>query len=632
MQWLAVLLAWLLLGGMILLLRPDQFTFSGLSSVRLGDSITLIAVTLGFMLLMPLAILFAVEAMLPSKSRWLGSRTLRAVVFAGESKQLPAVLDQPAPLAANELSQDMGSFRFLKAQPRTSNFFILLIAFYMLLLVIILALSLELWKMDPSPDLVPGPHGLYSATDLLQIIVVILSMGRFSTVSGRPHVIAEGWGTLLPARQPRLLGVDDWGIRWRARGWRTHEYTLAWHDIAVFCVYHQKADAGAKVSYTYIAMSSDLSFSWILPHRHKAVIREASERLSRLVVTRTGRPLLDVTQSITALGMWSAAATNPRAIQWRRQIVEQLAAFQENRKTRSSIEETAQGLFGEMFEELAVAEDMAPLHRSTIEEIDRFASPVRPIRMRARFYVLNILLILLVSVGVYGTWQVNQQHADEYYRTLPGRIAAETPLYSDSLVSVIYAWPRQKPTATDSTSYQYAYGGYAITGGPTGSTTEVIQEAQYVDLAVAVTARQIGSSDNDGVGLIARSFPPDDNESDAIIFTISPSAGFWGLAHYQPGHKNPDDNWNFLDGGNSSAIQTSAGAANRLLLVVRGTEYLCYINGQLVGRDVDSTVTRSSPRFGSSGLFLNDNTTVGVFNDFAIYEAPPPYQPLFHGL
>jgi hypothetical protein len=31
------------------------------------------------------------------------------------------------------------------------------------------------------------------------------------------------------------------------------------------------------------------------------------------------------------------------------------------------------------------------------------------------------------------------------------------------------------------------------------------------------------------------------------------------------------------------------------------------------------------------GLDVEDNTTIGVFNDFAVYPAPPPYQPLLHG-
>jgi hypothetical protein len=259
------------------------------------------------------------------------------------------------------------------------------------------------------------------------------------------------------------------------------------------------------------------------------------------------------------------------------------------------------------------------------------ASPIRPLRLRARFYWLNVVLMLLVAAGICGLWGLNDYQLSAYYQALPARIAAETPLFSDPLTDRDYAWDIQTPTATDSTSAQYAHGGYAITGGPAGYTNEETMDAQYVDVAIAVTARQIGSSDSDGVGLVARSLDTGMSQTDEIIFLVSPSGGGWSLYHFQPGHSNPDDNWNYLDGGDSDAIHEGANASNRLLLVLRGREYLCYINGQFVARDVDSTVTPSSPMFGYPGLFINDDATTGVFNDFAVYDLPPPYQPLLHG-
>jgi hypothetical protein len=240
--------------------------------------------------------------------------------------------------------------------------------------------------------------------------------------------------------------------------------------------------------------------------------------------------------------------------------------------------------------------------------------------------------MLLVTSSAVGIWRLDQYRLADYYQALPTRIAAETPLFTDPLTSADNAWPVQSPTATDTSSYHYVYGGYAMTGGPKGYTNIATVEAQYGDIALAVTARQIGSSDNDGVGLVARSVSINGSYADQIVFSISPTTGYWGLYHYQAGHRNSDDNWQYLDGGNSSAIHTGANATNRLLLVLRRTEYLCYINGQFVGRDVDSTVIPSSPKFGYPGLYVNDDTTTGVFNDFAIYPAPPPYQPLLHGL
>ena len=218
-------------------------------------------------------------------------------------------------------------------------------------------------------------------------------------------------------------------------------------------------------------------------------------------------------------------------------------------------------------------------------------SLMRPLRLKAHYYWINAALLALVAVGICGMWMIDQQRSDVYIRTLSARVAAETSLFSDPLTSDDHAWPVQSPTATDTASYHYAYGGYAMTGGQPGYTNIATADALYGDVALAVTARQIGSSHNNGVGLVARSLSANGSYADQIAFYISPTTGYWSLYHYQPGHRNSDDNWQYLDGGSSSAIHTGANATNRLLLVLRGTEYLCYINGQFVGRDVDSTVT-----------------------------------------
>ncbi len=131
---------------------------------------------------------------------------------------------------------------------------------------------------------------------------------------------------------------------------------------------------------------------------------------------------------------------------------------------------------------------------------------------------------------------------------------------------------------------------------------------------------------------MARSLDNATGGSDQIIFYVSPSGQGWSLFHYQPGHADDSDNWSYIDSGDSAAIHKGDNASNRLLLVLRGSEYLCYINGQFLAREVDSTVTPSSPKYGYPGLFVNDDTTTGVFNDFAVYDLPPAYQPLFHGL
>ena len=75
---------------------------------------------------------------------------------------------------------------------------------------------------------------------------------------------------------------------------------------------------------------------------------------------------------------------------------------------------------------------------------------------------------------------------------------------------------------------------------------------------------------------------------------------------------------------------TTLNAMRPDLLVVRHGQYLGYINDQLVAI-IDASGASANGHVSSIGLDVEDNTTTGVFNDFAIYPAPPPYQPLLHG-
>ncbi len=110
-----------------------------------------------------------------------------------------------------------------------------------------------------------------------------------------------------------------------------------------------------------------------------------------------------------------------------------------------------------------ITDEMTPLYQQTIEEAARAAAPVRLIRLRARFYGLNVLLLLLAAVGICSLWGVNNYRLAEYYPALPARIAAETPLYSDPLTSQDqdYAWDVQMPTA------KFGYPGLFLSDGAT---------------------------------------------------------------------------------------------------------------------------------------------------------------------
>lgn len=621
-QWLGVALAWVLLGGAIFLLVRDPLALLQTFGPSMGDAIVAAATLIGTMLFVPVVLVISVFMLLPPKHQWIGSRTLRALVLRGESEQLPAAADQPAPLAADELPMDVKPFRRLKWLADTSGFLPMVLG--------VMYLGLLMWATVSIAD--PQIATLRDFLDMAQVVAFVVTLGRLMTFNGGSHPILNGWRTLLPSRRAKLLAIDDFGIRWRPQGWRTREQTLAWHDIVAFCVYHLKTSSSNSAFSVYLLMGNDLSFAWVQSQRRRRAAREASILLSRLAVTRTRLPLLDISKSIETLDTWSEAPVSPTAFDRRQRLIAQLESTWGRKHTSQQSDVKGQPWFADLLTRSEAADAMAAIHQRTLEEAAHTSNPLRPIRMRARFYWLNLLLMLLLATGVSATWQLNQRDLADYYQGLPDRIAAGTLLYRDALTAPDNAWTVQKPTATDTSSYQYAHGGYAMTGGQAGYTDETTLDVRYADVAVMVTTRQIGSAHNDGVGVVARSFAPNGSDEDAIYFYVSPTDGSWTLYHYQPGHKNPDDNWRYLDGGDSAAIHRGSNATNRLLLVLRGKEYLCYINGQFIARDADSTVTPSSPRVGYAGLFVNDDTTTGVFNDFAVYAAPPPYQPLFHGL
>ena len=421
-------------------------------------------------------------------------------------------------------------------------------------------------------------------------------------------------------RRQRILAVDDWGIRWRETHWRTREQTLAWQDIATFCV--QRDFTFTRLSwnydYTYLLLGNDVSFSWVVPARANDAQRAASELLARLVVTCTQKPLLDVTASLDAAKATALLfGLSARFAADGREPVKTL--FAELKAARRSAQRARPGING-------APSDLAGFAGNPVDSL------MRPLRLKARYYWINAALLALVAVGICGMWMIDQQRSDVNIRTLSARVAAETPLFSDPLSSANHAWPVQPPTTADPTGLAFAHGGYAINGGPDQDNYNVWRGARYADLAVAVTLREVAVPDYDVAGLVARVQGAGNGDADKIIFDISPSRGFWELFHYQPGQGPPDDGWHYLGIGDSAAIHTGAGATNRLMLVIVGTTYLCYVNGQFVGGGVDSYASASSPHSGYAGLFVRAPSTVAVFNDFAIYPAPPPYQPLLHGL
>ena len=597
-QWLGVALAWVWLGFIVFLVRYGSLLPSTSLPTDQQDFIMVVMA----LVILPLGTILFTIIVAPPQTRWFGSRVLRSAALAGNDTIAPLMIDQPAPLASDELPHDMTRLLRLKF-PTVSRWAIILSWAAVIMAVGITILNLT-FLQQPSQ-----PYELRVVNDLFQYVYSLFIVEKIIALYGGPEVVAHGWGVFLPMRRQRLLAIDDWGIRWRARGWRTRELTLAWHDVTAFCAHRRRSESGSNSSYTYALMGSEQSFAWIVSARAKESERAASELLVRLVIARTGCPLRDVTGSADILDGWSRYLG--RGPDLRPKPNEQ-----EPRKT--------------LLAELALAQSYDDGRMSPMGFGQTMPGPIR---LRARVYWINALLILLVVAGLCGGWWFNQHQMADYYQALPARITAQAPLYSDSLTSDSHAWPVQAPSAADPANLAYANGGYTINGGLQHSDYNVWRGARYADLAVAVTVRQFATPEDGPVGIVARVLTSGVGAADEVIFEISPSSGAWDLVHYQPEQGLPDGGWDYLVAGEqNAAIHTGDGATNRLMLVVTGATYLAYVNGQLLGSVEDPYAAESPSQTGYPGLYVLSSSTTGVFNDFAIYPAPPPYQPLLHGL
>jgi hypothetical protein len=138
----------------------------------------------------------------------------------------------------------------------------------------------------------------------------------------------------------------------------------------------------------------------------------------------------------------------------------------------------------------------------------------------------------------------------------------------------------------------------------------------YGDVAVEVTVRQRPTSysekmgDLHGAGLTLRET---DNPYGVVTFTIGP-LGDWFLMRYR--EWGPDaGQWQVLAfGEHSRTVHWELGVRNQLMVDMRGSQYICFVNGQLIAAVTDNALTG-----GQVGVWVDDNSTVGLFNGFTVY-------------
>ncbi|HKW20757.1 MAG TPA: hypothetical protein VJO13_05235 [Ktedonobacterales bacterium] len=587
-QWLGLGISWGWIGFLVFLIWygvllpvdvfPDAFSAAIFVSV--------------FFVLSLLSVLLIV-AFAPSQARWLGVHIVRNALLEGNEAIAPLAM-QPFELTVKQ-SADLGTARFPLQFPRASRVGIVLAVATLLFFLVLTSLYIVALRRAPAVS-----YTTRDAFGILQLSMFIFTCDMIVTLFAGPQILSYGWGAFLPLPRQRLLAVDEWGIRWQPRGRRRIEKTLAWHDVRAFCVHRHKPGFSSWTAYTYMLMSDTETFVWTIPANATSDARDASGVLAQVAIARTNCPLRDVTISADLLSAWETSASskpgaNPNDGEPRRSLLAALTAVRES----------------------------AP----------RQPVPLRPVRFSSRCYWLNALMMVVVILSLCGGWVFAHLQAEAYLRSWPARIAAETPLFSDSLASNTNGWPlRQAVPDKDFTALEFSHGGYTMIG----SVDHVVWPgARYADVALAVTAT-LGEgeySDDAYARLVAHvgDTKPDTGYTNEIALNVDLHNGTWSFFHERTPTEDDQNAWSFLtDDKTSAAIHTGIGVPNHLMLVVIGTMCYAYANGQLLGSVHDPYAFPPAPQSGYMGLQVLTFAPI-TFNDFAIYPAPPPYQPLFHG-
>jgi hypothetical protein len=106
---------------------------------------------------------------------------------------------------------------------------------------------------------------------------------------------------LRHVRKPLTVVADEWGLKWQTPTVRRKREQLAWHEARSFFTIAEPQEDGSSRNSAYVLQGEGHRLAWMMPVRADIATSAASERLARLIVTRTRLPLSDI----------SAAALSP---------------------------------------------------------------------------------------------------------------------------------------------------------------------------------------------------------------------------------------------------------------------------------------------------------------------------------
>lgn len=516
------------------------------------------------------------------------SRGIRDALSLNDDRLMPPVPLPPAPLAPADLAAGpvrLGPLRpFAASRPTANTAAVAGVILPLMLMFMFFPLFLTL-SFDNDFSIFNFGGASYFPFFPFALIAFFAIPSALITLVARLRMRGKGL----------YATVDALGIQWQRPAQAKGEVRIPWDHVrsmsrivyngaySGYGAYNYGASAystaGWGVTTAYVLEAPDAALVWTVGSLSKPEEVAASEALLRTVVTRTSKPLREMTGFATEIAQ---AGGNVGYI------------------------------LASRLPESAPSAAFAP-----------FMSGQQAKRRPHIWPWLVAAVIVLLFGSLYGGGVWAQSYQPTYFSNLPDQIHAEKPLYHDDLARRDGFWIEKAPTKDDSSGFAYANGSYQVSGTQPGFSIESLNLYQQFGNTVAyeVTATQSGTmkkDSGDGVGI---EFNSNQAQDGCMMFTVA-TTGDWQIVHYKYVDDRPDDNWNYVTGGRSAAIHKGQGQSNQLLLVVRSHYFLVYINGQFV-KSYDTHYDTGLPTSGYAGVFLDDSTLVGTFNNFSVYPVKP---------
>jgi hypothetical protein len=438
-----------------------------------------------------------------------------------------------------------------------------------------------------------APGCLLTTVCIAGIIPLIVGFTSFNLHGSTVLIVLAFFSPLVPIsvillvvgawrsrREPHAVTTDLRGITWQS-GIASERKRIDWHQARAFVRSNTTGESSAISKTTFMLASSDELFSWAVPNSPKIDVLIDSDRLSRLIVTRTELPLRNASQFMREIG--TSGKNLPRLVESR-----------------------------------GLTQGIPP---DVLQQALKASNPPVPLRsLRIAAAIVGLLLVLMPFVA--GGWM--QWYDSSYFSSLNQHIPSEMPLYQDSLAQPDGFWPKSPLSKNSDFGYAYTNGAYELHGTLADQTENALLDGPtFGSAAYAVTAVENGTvpaNQTDGIGIIMHA---NTDQSDFLVFYVKYDSG-WALYHYHEYGPNDPDNWDFLDSGSNSAIHQGPGAENRLMAVTYSDSIALFVNGQFIKQFKPSTYNPVDlSRTGSAGVYLNTSTMMGDFTNFTVSPAPP---------